>query len=593
MLEHTVLVRVGEEDIEACSLGPVAQTLESTMDQGAAADLFGRLTLDIEGYEEDAVNLASQPAVVRWFMTLDETYPFLMYFLSKEEYPRFCAMFVPAMPERQALRFDHSELTIFITRRANKIAEFCATVGLDSRGCLSDLGAFFNIDLPVEDIAAEYEASLTGEQLPLGTGVAEDPPPPEQAGFPEHWPFTPQKLASPLLQETFAHANIWPLRDISDEPVLFAAVDDPLAAYEAPMEINLVLQETQHFPLILLYLYVHDNPDEPLLLTFPLNIDDDDHRRWLAKLGELTSLMTNILFRVEGGDLYWAYTVPIVISDVLAEKMPDHAAGGRIPAGDDSPGVPGFQRRHQRLPGTAGKGQGAGPGSPAGQRGGRRPGGGYAGRTIRSPCRRPLYPGRRKTLRRRMALIISQRRPMPKATVEQPTVQEDTPTDIDAAELLYPEDVTIDAEMVPDDSMTDVPPTGQVKTPYDKNDSVVLPEQIQRIERALSQPAIKPEVPVTERLAIAPAKVKKIARPTGSAPGDAANCVDDAVERLSRKLIILESRLEQKIRENKKLKQENEALQNMLNESERDHLLLEKPSWWRRRRKPAGDQDID
>jgi|GEM_PF-3089295 len=592
MLEHTVLVRVGEEDIEACSLGPVAQTLESTMDQGAAADLFGRLALDIEGYEEDAVNLASQPEVVRWFMTLDETYPFLMYFLSKEEYPRFCAMFVPAMPERQALRFDHSELTIFITRRANKIAEFCASVGLDSRGCLSDLGAFFNIDLPVEDIAAEYEASLTGEQLPLGTGVAEDPPSPGQAGFPEHWPFTPQKLASPLLQETFAHANIWPLRDISDEPVLFAAVDDPLAAYEAPMEINLVLQETQHFPLILLYLYVHDNPDEPLLLTFPLNIDDDDHRRWLAKLGELTSLMTNILFRVEGGDLYWAYTVPIVISDLLAEKCRTMLAEAEarlemIPQEyrDFNAAINDYRellekdkeldQAHREADGQEDIPAEDTPEEPS------------------EALPETLAPQAEEDTPAEDGAHYIAETAEAEATMEQVTVQEDTPADMDAVESLYPEDVTIDADMVPDDSMTDVPPTGQVKTPYDKNDSVVLPEQIQRIERALSQPAIKPEVPVTERLAIAPAKVKKIARPTGSAPGDAANCVDDAVERLSRKLIILESRLEQKIRENKKLKQENEALQNMLNESERDHLLLEKPSWWRRRRKPAGDQDID
>ena len=574
MLDHDVLVRVSEEHIEACSLGPVAQTLETTLDEGLATELCGRLVLHLEDFGDDPVMLASVPAVVRWFMALDETYPFLMYFLSPEEYPRYCAMFVPAMPDGHALRFDREELKTFITRRAESIAEFCASVGLDSRDSLTGLSRFFNLDLPVDSIAAEHEAALTGEYLPLGTGVTDAPPPPQQAGFPADWPFTPQKLSSPLLQETFAQANIWPLRDISDEPVLFAAVDDPLGAYRAPMEINLVLQDTQHFPLVLLYLYIHDNADEPLLFTFPFNIDDDEHRRWLGKLGELSSLMTNILFRVADGDLYWAYTVPIIIGETLAEKS--RAILGEAEA------------RRQMIPEEY--------------------------RDFASAIN-----DYRELLQRDQELDQAHRQAAPQPADEEPspeapqpphTPQDDSPQDIVFDDVdddqipdhdtlpgkpegdTLPEDRTIDAEIVPDDTMTQVPPTGQVKSPFDKNDSVVLPEQIQRIERALSRPSIKPDIPVTESLAIAPAKVKKIARPAAGATGG-ADCVDDAVERLSRKLIILESRLEQKIRENKKLKQENEALQNLLHENERDHMLLDKTSWWKRKRKPATDPGDD
>ena len=573
MLDHDVLVRVSEEHIEACSLGPVAQTLETTMDQGLAIDLCGRLVLQLEDFEDDPVMLASIPGVVRWFMALDETYPFLMYFLSAEEYPRYCAMFVPAMPDGHALRFDRDELKTFITRRAEKIAEFCASVGLDSRESLTGLARFFNLDLPVDRIAAEYEAALTGEYLSLGAGVANEPPPsPHQAGFPPDWPFTPQKLSSPLLQETFAQANIWPLRDISDEPVLFAAVDDPLGAYRAPMEINLVLQDTQHFPLVLLYLYIHDNPDEPLLFTFPFNIDDDEHRRWLGKLGELSSLMTNILFRVAGGDLYWAYTVPIIIGDTLAEKsraVLDEAETRRqmIPEEyrDFASAINDYRellerdreldQAHRQVPPQPDEDEAA----------------------VAAPDR----TGQPDTLE---DIVFGED--------EDDETSEDITLTRESGGDTLPQDRTIDADMVPDDAMIQVPPTGQVKSPYDKSDSVVLPEQIQRIERALSRPSIKPEIPVTESLAIAPAKVKKMARPAAEATGG-ADCVDDAVERLSRKLIILESRLEQKIRENKKLKQENETLQNMLHENERDHMLLDKTSWWKRKRKPATDMSDD
>ncbi|RJO67984.1 MAG: DUF1817 domain-containing protein [Myxococcales bacterium] len=108
-----------------------------------------------------------------------------------------------------------------------------------------------------------------------------------------------------------------------------------------------------------------------------------------------------------------------------------------------------------------------------------------------------------------------------------------------------------------------------LRSPYDSSiPTSVLPESIQRITKALSKPLRRSPQSVTEALTIAPAPKKVMMRS------------EDQLERLSRRLMIMQNNTEKTERENLRLLNELKTAREEIERLQRENLSLES-RWWK------------
>ncbi len=526
-LENMVSITISREDIYSGNIDPVRDVLESAAERGALAELAGSIVLDIEpGEEED-------PGVeTRWFLSLDASYPFILYFLSPmHEYQRYCSIFVPYAQTASGIQFDYESLIAFLSERLANVRLFCERNGLEFVPIKDAVESIFSIEIPDELISKNSDSASYLEEDVSDSVEDYEPPVPE---FAHDWPFQPRELLHRKLIKTFRSKEIFPYKDIAGDAVLFALVENPVVTFQHPIALRIELDETPYYPLIMLSLVLFDKDGEAVKLSYPFDVTNETHIQWITKAATQQAVSTNILFKRDD-TLYWAFTVPVEVGEfgAYALELLDKARALLEM-------IPEEMRDYTEAINS------------------------FAKETISQ-----------------FGSLDDSNVSDDRAELEAGNESDVADTDMDEFEELPKEagTITIDAEVVPDEYMVQIESTDKIKSPYDKSGKKLNLEdrkKVEQIERVLQAKIVKPEVSVTEKLALKPdtKKVKKVSKSLSSAGIDQ----DEYVQALSRKIMFLENKVEEYKRRIKGLKDTVATLEKELDECR--NKKKSKKSWF-------------
>lgn len=575
-------LRISAGDVRSGRYDSVAELLHILMDdEDTIREHEGKLLFDITELEESfAPDPALSPEVRAWFAGLDERWPALPYFFSRDPEQQqivlFASMMVPFQMEGEAIRFNRQKLESFAIEKIQAVNRFCAEHAVDPREMIRQFCEHLHLEV-IEEIVNQ----------------------------PSPYRFEPEVITSPFLQEFFETGYYFHTIDASDEAVLYALVDDPAAAYEADTALSIELFRAEEYPVISMELTVYDVPENPLKMTFVYNVDLERHRAELYAYAEMSFLMCNFLFR-ENGVLYYGFCRPIDLSDALRQQIRSLV----LDAGNLLRAIPkearNFTRAVEKLfiaraeqaglspvlaeepqPGDEPDPEGGAPllppaatpdsGSPAGEDDWRMDGPDEAGEEARPEESRPRADASAASQAGRNKPSFSLTPPP-----QGPNKGKGSRKSGEAVEILEEYSlVSRDEETAePPEPSAQAPrmaadPSGSedqrrvLRSPYDTTiPTSVLPESIQRITKALSKPMRRGGANVSEELAIAPAPKKVVTRN------------EDPVERLSRRLLIMQNNAERIERENIRLRQELRASHEEIERLQRENMALES-RWWR------------
>lgn len=592
-----IRIRITKEDVEQEALSKISDVVDQILKRDDISFYCGLIELDMPTYSCDLLAFSATPEVIRWYLALDDLYPYLLYFLNPAtDYDRYCSMFVPAVIGKNGYNYDKKQLYEFVRDKGAKITRFCMANGMPYAPALNSLLLHFNVNIEMGDIVKEVkeedEEARLSETMEESTKKEDDAKGSTEAVCDETPDFgdagiEPQKVANEFLLEVFSYTDIYPLQDITEDPALFVVSEDPVSAFRNPMNVSFELFKGTHYPIIFINLTIYDSPDFPSIIKFPLNAENEDHRKWLVKASELGAVMTNTLFR-KGKSLYWAFTAPVNVKrddarmgiDLLYEADAQKAL---IPSEykDFDLAIDEYAKAREKARSSGESVVETLEKSRA--------------NTARVPAYSPQEFADDGAKETQEAPQSFQREEAPASdtiqesfTIETDSisiasaVESETVDSVPAAQTY--ESKTIEAySPAPDDDMTEKIITKDVLTPFDRT-GAAIPEEVRRIEKMLNTPVIKPDKPLSEDLSPKPGEIIKtiqrapIAKPQG---GMSAAEMDSIVARMSKKIMLLESRLETKTRENKVLSQRVEELQRKIEKNDKDSGLLKKSSWWK------------
>ncbi len=566
-----IVISLPPEEIRALNTDNAAEQIACLVaDKNSIKRLEGKLVFDFEPWMDDGQEPAENADLRTWFYDLDERFPYLSYFLAHtrddEQIPVYTSMFVPFTVEGDTIRFDRQELERFAVRKISQVHQFCLTNGLDSRENIRHFCEQLNLQV-LEELDEEKQ-----------------------------YPFDPEPVSSRFLLDFFKTGYYYHTIDSSDEPVLFALVDNPAETYYAEMETKLSLYTCRHFPVIILELLVHDIPDNPLNMSFLFNVDMERHRQELDAYRQMRYINLNVLFRRDDGQLTYGFTRLLPLSDELRTEIGNtvQQATQRLRAipqasrsfsraveklfsdnpEDSSLGIPVI-----REPGAPSESSTGLPGDLAGLD--------EEGSSAEAESTQPVEDDNEDNVRFFGGEL----------ELNDDAEDSDQDDDADDAEASYKAIHLVeesdeeesdsadgdtddeepahaqDAEVLEEIDITEIDRTGQyrrrMQDPYEPNlPDHILPESIQKITKALSRPMRRPTKEVQQAITVPQARKTVVARN------------EDPVENMSRRLLILENKLDQKERECKRLEFELEQCREQMSHLDRQNLLLEK-RWWK------------
>jgi hypothetical protein len=582
--DDTLTLIISADDVRGMRFDTAAELFEIlTADDDTIKEQEGKLLLDCADLESEfGPDPALSPQVRAWFEELDRRWPFLPYFLLRDpdaqQFPLLTSMRVPFQAEGDALRFNRHKLELFAIEKIQTVNGFAAEHNLDVREMIRQFCEQLHLDV-IEEVVNK----------------------------PSPYPFEPEVITSPFLRDFFDTGYYFHTIDASDEAVLYALVDDPNTVYYADTALSIELFRAEEYPVLSLELTVFDVPDNPLKMTFVYNIDLERHRNELYAYAEMSFLMSNFLYK-EAGVLYYGFTRAIELPDALREQIrtlvldagnllraipkeardftraveklfahrarqagllsedtatvptPDNEpefvqapeAGEFAPApdaqGDDSQAAFVPDDAPDNAPDDAvddaPKAQAAETESSWDVHADERP------FTLTPP---PVKRGKGKSNRH---------------GDETPDILEEYALGAPEPEPEKPRPPAIAPRVAADPSGMD-DQRRVLRSPYDTSiPTSVLPESIQRITKALSKPMRRGQANATEELSITPAPKKVISRD------------EDPIERLSRRLLIMQNNMERIERDNIRLKQELKASREEIERLQRENLNLES-RWWK------------
>ena len=533
-----LVLKISPKDLATMSFSSIEPLIKAlTADDDTIKNMEGKLYFDLDELEDGERDPGEMPQVRAYFAELDRQYPYLPYFLCRDEgegqVPFYASLLVPFTPEGEAIRFDRQRLERFAVEKIKEIDAFCRRHALDGKENIRRFCELLHLDV-IEEVVDE----------------------------PSHYPFEPERITSPFLIEFFQSGFYFHTIDASDEPVLFTLVDDPAAAYYATAELTAELFPSSAYPVIALEMTLYDIPENPLRMTFVYNVELERHRQELSAYSEMTYLTCNFLYKKDK-ELYYGFTRAMDLSVTLRERirrllLESSNLLRAIPRDERN-----FTRAVEEL--FASK---ARPDSE------RKRSENY-GESFAESYQEPTPPVETTpenletkpdipSLSSKFA-IVDDDAEAETETSGFPSRQPNPRGDLEVLEEFEVADST--EEFGGNDGMDDQ--RRVVRAPYESAiPTSVLPESIQRITRALSKPVRRPAKSITEDLAIPPAPKKVLMRS------------EDQLERLSRRLLIMQNNVDQTERENYRLSGELKAAREEIERLQRENLALEN-RWWK------------
>ena len=586
-----IVIALPPDEIRALNTDAAAEQIACLVaDKNSIKRLEGKLVFDFEPWFSDGREPAENSDLRTWFFDLDERYPYLSFFLARDrdddQIPVYTSMFVPFTVEGDTIRFDRQELERFAVRKIQQVYQFCVTNGIDSRE---------NIRQFCEKLNLQVLDELDEER---------------------RYPFDPEPVSSRFLLEFFKTGYYYHTIDNSDEPVLFALVDNPVETYYAEMETKLSLYTCRHFPVIILELLVRDIPDNPLNMSFLFNVDMERHRLELDSYRQMRYINLNVLFRKENGELTYGFTRLLPLSDDLRANIGPmvQQATQRLRAipqesrsfsraveklfsdnpADSSLGIPVIKDTPAEM---ALPGQHGGEDAEYENYGSERDGEEQDERETKEFFGGDLELKNEDEEKEEEEQDEDEAENASADTDEDDENEDGEPDDdeepssplkavrldgrnfgkkkVAVADESDDDEIAgpLEADVLEEIPITEIDRTSQyrrrMQDPYEPSlPDHILPESIQKITKALSRPMRRPTKEIQEALTV----------PQGRKTVMARN--EDPVENMSRRLLILENKLDQKERECKRLEFELEQCHERMSHLDRQNLLLEK-RWWK------------
>ena len=530
--EDCIILAVTPDEVKARNFDSADELMSTlTADNNTVKTHEGKLFLDFKTPGETEGLSVEDSEVAAWFETFDKRHPYLFFFIHGEgensQIRRAAGLVVPNVPEGKDIRFDGQKLERFALEKITAINSFCAEHDTDPKPTIRRFCRELGLDI-IEEMTEEQNA----------------------------YPFEPEKITSAFLLEFFDTGYYFHTIDASDEPVLFILVDDPATAYYADAGLEIELFPSPHYPVISLEMTLYDIPESPMKMSFVYNVDIERHRSELYAYSEMKYITTTILFK-ENGVLHYGFTKAVDLSEELRKQIP----GLIIASSNQLRAIPkegrDFTRAVEDLfilkseaapekKPEAGENYGADAAESAVE----------DAKIPRSPEKwqagdKFSFVEKEEERVHQTELFGSDGKPSagkkPYAGAEPEILEE------------------IDLEM------NDEPENGgsRVLRPSSGSDipTSVLPESIQRITKALSKPIRRSVISVADELAITPAPKTVVLRN------------EDPLERLSRRLLIVEAKLETSKRENLRLKDELKETREETKRLGRENLSLENRKW--------------
>ncbi len=514
-----------------------------TADDDTISQQAGKLFLDVESLLEADNREPGEIAELRvWTAELDRRYPYLPYFLSHAtelaQLGLYANLLVPFHVDGNRLRFERQELERFALEKIRAIHDFCGEHGISPKDSIRHLCEQLNLDI-IEEITEDDEGP--------------------------RFPFESERITSPFLIDFFESGYYFHTIDASDEPVLFALVDDPVAAYYADTAVEIELFTSSAYPVIALELTVFDLPESPLKMTFVYNIDIERHRRELYQYAEMPYISANFLFKQEN-ELFYGFTRAIALPDPVRERI-------RSLVLDASNLLRAIPKEARRFPDAVAELFAA--------KGHAKEAEAIEAEMDELPPLPEAPAAPEPDDHEEVKAAATAPQTGDDSLPEEVQTDEETPVDTDAegdsraaravsdaADILQEIEV-VNSTTAPEHVSDDDGQRHSVRSPYESAiPASVLPESIQRITKALSKPVRKPARNITEELSIAPAPKRVVMRE------------EDPMERLSRRLVIMQNNLERTERENLRLSSELKAAREEIEHLQRENMSLE-TRWWK------------
>lgn len=574
------VVRLTPRHLAKQDLGPILKLFPAKGEkQDTISRLTGKLFLDLDDLLKSGQVGTGDPVLRAYFQALDRELPHLPLFLARSpeagQLLLYTSFLVDHEPDGDHLRFDKPQLERFALNKVRAIHEFCQEQKLDARPAIRAFCKELNLEV--------------FEEL--------------ESGKPQY-PFEPERITSEFLIHFFEHGYHFHTIDSSDEPVLFALVDDPERAYYAQTSLELKLFRSTSFPVIHLEFTVFDEPDNPLTMSFLYNVEQAKHRQELAAYAEMAYLTTNFLFKNEG-ELFYGFSRAVELPEELRARIPRlmqqaqgllraipkeardfgqaveelFAKGGEEakeppreeePKPKPAPHKPALPARslaelieEEPAPVSPKKGKGRleqGELPISSPRHGAREGQGAE----QKPKPAPVQEAKPAPATVEREAPRAAREPEP-AQAYEPSASRAEILDEYDLETPEAEERAADDESQADPEAEPKPYVRVIENPIPPN---ILPENIQRITRALSKPVRRPDKAITDELTVKPA------------PRRVALRDEDQLERLSRRLLITQSKLETCERENLRLQAELKTARDEVEKLQRENLDMES-RWWK------------
>lgn len=566
------VIRLTPRHLAKQDLGPILKLFAAKGEkQDTISRLAGKLFLDLDDLLKPGAGTTNDPVFRAYFQALDRELPHLPLFLARSpeagQLLLYTSFLVDHEPEGDHLRFDKPQLERFALNKVRAIHEFCQEQKLDARPAIRAFCKELNLEV-LEEL---------------------------ESGKPQY-PFEPERITSEFLIHFFEHGYHFHTIDSSDEPVLFALVDDPARAYYAQTALELKLFRSTSFPVIHLEFTVFDEPENPLTMSFLYNVEQAKHRQELAAYAEMAYLTSNFLFKSEG-ELFYGFSRAVELPESLRAQIPRlmQQAQGLLRA------IPkearDFQAAVEEL--FAKGGEEAAPPPKEEPKPKPTPKPVLPARNLAELIEEepmPAAPKKGKGRAQQVELPIASPRhalakeeppvasevkveskaepePVQSRTAEAPEPQEPYEPSAARAEIL--DEYDLEEAEAGEAEKSDDPETSAeaeakpyvrvIENPIPPN---ILPENIQRITRALSKPVRRPDKAITDELTVKPAPKRVALRD------------EDQLERLSRRLLITQSKLETCERENLRLQTELKTARDEVEKLQRENLDMES-RWWK------------
>ncbi len=540
-----IIIKVSPQDVQKGRTEQIRDTITGfTESHDSIVSAEGRIIFDLDELAVENQEPGENKDLRKFMQQLDREVPYLPFFLSNDredgQIPLYTSLIVPFSITGDSLKFERMKLEKFAQEKIMAINDLCVLRGIDTKGCINYFCEQLNLEI-IEDTPADEKA----------------------------YPFKPEKITSESLKDFFSSGYYFHTIDATEEPVIFILVDNPETAYYADATFDIQLFESSHYPVIALEMSLFDQADNPLKMLFVYDINTQRHLTELHTYTEMRHILTYFLFRNEVGELMYGFARLIEFTEELREKIQSI-----IPrASSQLRAIPKAARNFGKAVEELYRARDAAESSSESTKAAKQ----TADKPKITPTQKELPFDGQESFNFGAAeneeKTSDPEEPFAELR-EYADIGESSETVVEEPEIL--QEIEILGESGIGGETEEEPPESaeaeEHLVSYSESGAFpteALPAHIQKIARALSKPIRRPSKELTEEMTIKPAPTRVMMR------GE-----EDQMERMSRRFVIMQNRLDQSERDNIRIKNEMNQLRDECERLERENLAL-KQRWWK------------